>query len=418
MRTAFRSLKQRNFRLYFLGQSVSAPGTWMQLVAEGWLVLQLTGSGVALGIVGSLQFGPLLLGGAWGGVLADRLDKRRLVLVTQAIKASLAGLLGLLVVTGVVEMWMVYAVALAGGIVEVVDNTARRSFVMELAGREHVANAVSLTGALWTVSRITGPAIGGFIISVAGVGPCFLINAVSYAGVLIALYRIRPSELFTSERVARGPGQVREGVAYVLSEPKLRLPLILMAVAGTMAYNFRVVIPLFATDVFNRGPGVFGLLFSTMSVGSLAGALYTASRHKVHERFTAAAAMAMGSLIVLTSMAPTLVLVMVGLVAVGATSASFSATTQATLQLRSEPRFRGRVMALYSVVFLGTTPLGSPLVGWMAERFGVRTAFALCGGATALAAAAVLVALSRRRELPPADDREVEAEAEEVVEPV
>ena len=406
MRTAFRSLRLRNFRLYFLGQSISAPGTWMQLVAEGWLVLQLTGSGVALGIVGSLQFGPLLIGGAWGGVLADRLDKRRVVLVTQAIKAGLAGLLGLLVVTGLVNMWMVYGVALAGGIVEVLDNTARRSFVMELAGRDHVANAVSLTGALWTVSRITGPAIGGFIISVAGVGPCFLINAVSYAGVLVALYRIRPSELFDSERVARGPGQVREGVAYVLGEPKLRLPLLLMAVAGTLAYNFRVVIPLFATDVFDRGPGVFGLLFSTMSVGSLAGALYTASRHKVHERFTAAAAMVMGSMIVLTAMAPTLVLVMAGLIAVGATSASFSATTQATLQLRSEPRFRGRVMALYSVVFLGTTPLGSPLVGWMAEQFGVRIAFGLCGGATALAAVGVLVALSRRRELPPVDESE------------
>lgn len=406
MRTAFRSLKLRNFRLYFLGQSVSAPGTWMQLVAEGWLVLQLTGSGVALGVVGSLQFGPLLIGGAWGGVLADRLDKRKVVLVTQAIKAGLAGLLGLLVVTGLINIWMVYAVALAGGIVEVLDNTARRSFVMELAGRDHVANAVSLTGALWTVSRITGPALGGLIISVAGVGPCFLINSVSYAGVLIALYRIRPSELFNSERVARGPGQVREGVAYVLREPTLRLPLILMAVAGTLAYNFRVVIPLFATDVFERGPGVFGLLFSTMSLGSLAGALYTASRHKVHERFTAAAAMVMGLMIVLTAVAPTLVLVMVGLVAIGASSASFSATTQATLQLRSDPRFRGRVMALYSVVFLGTTPLGSPLVGWMAERLGVRVAFALCGAVTGLAAAGVLLALSRRRELPPVDEDE------------
>lgn len=417
MRDAFRSLKVRNFRLYFLGQSVSAPGTWMQLVAEGWLVLQLTGSGVALGILSSLQFGPLLIGGAWGGVLADRLDKRKLVLVTQAIKAALAGLLGLLVVTGLVEMWMVYGIALAGGIVEVVDNTARRSFVMELAGREHVANAVSLTSALWTISRISGPAIGGLIISVAGVGPCFLLNSVSYLGVLIALYRIRPRELHTSERVARGPGQVREGVAYVLSEPKLRLPLLLMAVVGTLAYNFRVVIPLFATDVFDRGPGVFGLLFSTMSVGSLAGALYTASRHKVHERFSAAAAMGMGAMIVLTAIAPTLVLVMVGLVAVGAASASFSATTQATLQLRAAPRFRGRVMALYSVVFLGTTPLGSPLVGWMAERMGVRTAFALCGAATAVAAAAVLVALARRRELPPADDRDVVVE-QEVVQPV
>lgn len=416
MRTAFRSLKLRNFRLYFLGQSVSAPGTWMQLVAEGWLVLQLTGSGVALGILGSLQFGPLLIGGAWGGVLADRLDKRRLVLVTQTIKAALAGLLGLLVVTGLVSMWMVYAIALAGGIVEVLDNTARRSFVMELAGRDHVANAVSLTSALWTISRISGPAIGGLIISVAGVGPCFLINSLSYIGVLIALYRIRPAELFTSERVERGPGQVREGVTYVLSEPKLRLPLLLMAVVGTLAYNFRVVIPLFATDVFDKGPGVFGLLFSTMSVGSLAGALYTASRHKVHERFTAAAALVMGLMIVLTSVAPTLVLVMAGLVAVGASSASFSATTQATLQLRSEPRFRGRVMALYSVVFLGTTPLGSPLVGWMAENFGVRTAFALCGAITATAATAVLVALFRRRPEPPID--ETEAMFEEEVEPV
>lgn len=417
MRTAFRSLKLRNFRLYFLGQAVSAPGTWMQLVAEGWLVLQLTGSGVALGLVSSLQFGPMLIGGAWGGVLADRLDKRRVVLVTQAIKAALAGLLGVLVLTGAISMWMVYAIALAEGVVNVVDNTSRRSFVMELVGRDHVANAVSLTGALWTTARITGPAVGGLIIAVAGVGPCFLINAASYAGVLIGLKRIRTEELHRSERVARAPGQVREGISYVLGEPQLRLPLMLMAVAGILAYNFRVVLPLLATDAFDRGAGVFGLLYSAMSVGSLAGALYTASRHKVHERFTAAAAMVMGIMIVLTAMAPTLALVMLGLVTVGATSASFSATTQATLQLRTEPRFQGRVMALYSVVFLGTTPLGSPLVGWMAEKLGVRTAFALCGGVTAMAAAATLVALLRRKALPPADDRTAIVE-QEVVEPV
>ena len=417
MRTAFRSLKLRNFRRYFFGQAISAPGTWMQLVAEGWLVLQLTGSGVALGLVSSLQFGPMLVGGAWGGVLADRLDKRRVVLVTQAIKAGLAGLLGVLVVTGAISMWMVYAIALAEGLVNVVDNTSRRAFVMELVGREHVANAVSLTGALWTTARITGPAVGGLIISVAGVGPCFLINAASYAGVLVGLKRIRTEDLHRSDRVARAPGQVREGISYVLGEPKLRLPLMLMAVAGILAYNFRVVLPLLATDAFDRGAGVFGLLYSAMSVGSLAGALYTASRHKVHERFTAAAAMVMGVMIVLTAMAPTLALVMLGLVAVGATSASFSATTQATLQLRSEPRFQGRVMALYSVVFLGTTPLGSPLVGWMAEQLGVRKAFALCGGVTALAAAATLVALLRRKALPPVDDQNAAVE-QEVVEPV
>ena len=410
MRSAFRSLSIRNFRLYFLGQAVSAPGTWMQLVAEGWLILQLTGSGVALGLVSSLQFGPMLLGGAWGGVLADRLDKRRVLIVTQLIKAVLALLLGALVITGAVSMWMVYAIALAEGLVNVVDNTSRRSFVMDLVGRTHVANAVSLTGALWTTARITGPAVGGLIIAGAGVGVCFLVNGASYIGVLIALARIRTSELHRSERVLRAPGQVREGVKYVWGEPSLRLPLALMAVAGILAYNFRVVLPLLATDTFNQGAGVFGLLYSAMSVGSLAGALYTASRHKVHELFTATAAVVMGAMIVLTALAPTLALALLGLALVGATSASFSATTQATLQLRSEPRFQGRVMALYSVVFLGTTPLGSPLVGWMAESFGVRTAFALCGGVTAIAALGALFALSRRRLPPPADDRDLVVE--------
>lgn len=386
MRTAFKSLRIRNFRLYFLGQSVSAPGTWLQLVAEGWLVLQLTGSGVALGLVSSLQFGPMLLGGAWGGVLADRLDKRKVVVVTQVIKALLAGLLGLLVVTDLVSMWMVYAVALAEGVVNVVDNTARRSFVMELAGREHVANAVSLTGALWTTARITGPAIGGLLIAAVGVGPCFLINALSYTGVVIALLLMRTEELHQGERVARGPKQVREGLAYAIGDPAIRRPLLLMAVAGILAYNFRVVLPLMATDVFDRGAGVFGLLYSAMSVGSLAGAMYTAARDRADERFTAAAAVAMGVLIAATAAAPTLLFALGGLVLVGATSASFSATTQASLQLRSEERFRGRVMALYSVVFLGTTPLGSPLVGWLAETFGVRSAFAGCGLATAACA--------------------------------
>lgn len=399
MRSTFTSLKVRNFRLYFLGQSVSAPGTWLQLVAEGWLVLQLTGSGVALGLVSSLQFGPMLLGGAWGGVLADRMDKRRVVIVTQIVKAALALLLGGLVVTGLVTMWMVYAIALAEGLVNVIDNTARRSFVMELVGRENVANAVSLTGALWTTARITGPAIGGLLIAAVGVGPCFLINALSYTGVLVALLLMRPADFHSGQRVARGPGQVREGLAYAMGDPAIRRPLILMAVAGILAYNFRVVLPLMATDVFDRGAGVFGLLYSAMSVGSLAGALYTAARHRADERFTAAAALAMGLLIAVTAAAPTLLFALGGLVLVGATSASFSATTQATLQLRSEERFRGRVMALYSVVFLGTTPLGSPLVGWLAETFGVRTAFAGCGLVTAGCAALILLSAMRRRGL-------------------
>jgi MFS family permease len=395
MRTAFKSLGVRNFRLYFLGQSISAPGTWLQLVAEGWLVLQLTGSGVALGLVGSLQYGPMLLGGAWAGVLADRMDKRRVVIVTQLIKAALAAVLGLLVVTGTVQIWMVYAVALIEGLVNVIDNTARRSFVMELAGREHIANAVSLTGALWTTARITGPAVGGLLIGAVGVGPCFLLNALSYAGVLVALSLLRVDELHTGERVARGPRQVREGLAYVRRNGDLLRPLLLMAVAGLVAYNFRVVLPLLATDVFDQGAAVFGLLYSAMSVGSLAGALYTAARHRADERFTAAAALAMGVLIVATASAPTLLMAMAGLVLVGASSASFSATTQATLQLRSEERFRGRVLALYSVVFLGTTPLGSPLVGWLAETLGIRQAFAMAGAVTGACAFIALVVARR-----------------------
>lgn len=391
----FRSLRTRNYRLYFIGQAVSHSGDWMQSVGQLWLVLQLTGSATALGLTTAFQSLPMLVGGAWGGVLSDRVDKRRLLLVTQSVKLCLALVLGAITATGVARLWMVYAIALCLGCANAIDNPARRSFVMELAGPADVANAVSLNSALLTTARMIGPALAGLLIAGVGIAWCFFVNSLTFIAVIVALTLMRPDELFRGERVARAPGQVREGLRYALGTPDIRLPLMMMAVIGTLAYNFRVILPLMA-GTLGGGAELFGALYSIMSIGSLSGALFTASRHEATTRFMAFAALAFGVVILAAASAPNLLLEGVALVAVGAASASFTSTTQATLQQRSDPAMRGRVMALYSVVFLGSTPIGGPIVGWVTEHFGVRVGFALGGVATLITALAALRVVSRR----------------------
>jgi MFS family permease len=396
----FRSLKVRNYRLYFLGQIVSMSGTWMQSVAQAWLVLELTGSGVALGTVTALQFLPTLLLGPWGGLIADRVDKRRLLIWTQTASALLALALGVLVVTHVVVLWMVYALALGLGLVTMIDMPTRQTFVMEMVGREHVTNAVSLNGVIVNASRIVGPAVAGVLIATVGVGICFLVNAGSYLAVIAGLYMMRTQELQRGAITTRQGGQLRAGLRYVWRTPELRTPLLLMAVVGAIAYNFSVLLPLMVRFAFHGGAGAFGVLFSVMGAGAVVGGLAVAAWGKATRRLLAGAALAMGGFLALAAVAPSLGFEMAAMLPVGVASTAFIAMSNSLLQLGATPEMRGRVMGLFAVVFLGTTPIGGPLVGWIAEQLGPRAALGIAAGVTALAGAVVLLSLRRTRPRP------------------
>jgi MFS family permease len=398
-RYTFRAMSVRNYRLYFVGQLISTSGTWMQSIAQAWLVLQLTGSGVALGVTTALQFTPMLLAGAWGGVLADRVDKRRLLVGTQVASGVLALVLGVVTATGVVHLWMIYALALALGAVTAIDNPARRALVGEMVGTEHLSNAVSLSSAMFTGARIVGPAIAGIVIATAGVSWCFFANGISYGAAVIAFLLMRRDEFFAAEPVPRRKGQLREGLRYAWSTPALRLPLVLTAVIGTLAWNFQVVLPLLAKQTFGGDAGTFGTMYALMSVGSVAGALVTAHEARATRRFLLGAALAFGVVLVIAAAAPTLTIELVVLVAVGAAGIGFTAMANGVLQTECAPAMRGRVMALFSVAFLGSTPIGGPIVGWVSEQLGPRAGLWLGGVATIAVTAAAIGSIRRRREV-------------------
>ncbi|HUF83084.1 MAG TPA: MFS transporter [Acidimicrobiia bacterium] len=393
-RRTFRSMSVRNFRLYFFGQFVSATGTWMQSIAQMWLVLQLTGSGVALGITTALQFTPMLVAGAWGGVVADRVDKRRLLVTTQILSGGLAGLLAAITAFGVVELWMIYGLALLLGCVTALDNPARRAFVVEMVGAEHVSNAVSLSSALFTAARVFGPALAAVVIAVAGVSWCFLANAGSYLAAIIAFLLMRRREFVSVEPIPRAPGQLREGLRYAWSTPALRVPLVMTAVIGTLAFNAQVVLALLARRTFAGDAGTYGALYAALSIGAVAGALIAAHQQAATQRFLVLAAAAYGALLTAAAVAPTLAIEMAVLVPTGAAGVAFVAMANGVLQTHTAPAMRGRVMALFSVAFLGSTPIGGPIVGWVSQAFGPRAGLAL-GGLAALATAGVVWALSQ-----------------------
>ena len=392
----FASLRVRNYRLYFIGQVVSLSGSWMQRVAQSWLVLHLTGSGLALGMVAALQFLPILLFGAMGGLLADRRDKRRLLLVTQSLMGLLALVLGLLTLTGAVRLWMVYLLALLLGGVTAIDNPARQSFVIEMVGRRQLTNAISLNSAVFTGARVVGPAIAGLLITVVGTGWCFVLNAASVAAVLVALAAMNSTLLHRSEAPPKTQGQLLEGFRFVWSRPDLRTPLALLAVVGTLALNFTVILPLLARNTFHGDASTYGMLFAVLGVGSLAGALFTASRPEPSIRLLIGALGFFGLFMLGAAAAPTLALKIAALIPMGVAALTFQTTTNSLIQLRAEPALRGRVMALYSVVFLGTAPIGAPLVGWVAQQFGPRAGLAL-GGTAVLVAALIALWLARSR---------------------
>lgn len=403
----FRSLSVRNFRLFFVGQGLSQIGTWVQSVALVWLVLDRSGSGVALGLTMALQFLPILVLGPWAGLLADRHDKRRLMVATQAAAAVQAALLAVLVLTGADRLELVYGLTLVFGIITAVDNPVRRAFVVELVDGPHVANAVGLNSALMTGSRIVGPAIAGLLIAGAGVGWCFAANAVSYMAVLIGLRRMDKAAFLSPVPAVRARGQLREGFAYAWRTPEVRVPLLLVAVTGTLAFNFPVLLPLMAERVLDGGASTFSLLYSVMSVGSLAGALVVARRTHIDSRWLSRRALAFGASLGLLALAPTLPLALVATVPVGLTGVTLLSGANSSLQLHAAPVMRGRVNALFAMVFLGTTPVGGPVAGWVAEHFGTRAGLGLGAVATMLAGALVALAVGRTEGRAPAVDADV-----------
>jgi MFS family permease len=399
VRRSFDSLSVPNYRRYFAGQIVSLSGNWMQMVAEIWLVLSLTGSGIAVGMTTALQFLPILLFGAWGGLLADRFAKRRLLIVTQALMALPAlGLLAI-VATGVVAPWMVMALVFVRGAVNAVDNPTRQSFAIEMVGADRVVNAVSLNSVLVHSARLVGPALAGILIATVGLEPCFALNALSFVAMIVALWGMEPAELRSAPPVDREPGAVRAGLRYVMRTPELAVPLGLMALVGTLGLNFQAILPLLARFSFDGGSSTYAALVSAMGVGSVVGALVTGAHGRTDGRLIAGAALAFGGLALLAALMPSLALEIPVLALLGGSAVTFAAAINSSLQLAVEPQMRGRVMALYSVVFLGTTPIGAPLAGWLSEAYDPRAALLLASTAGIAAAWAGHVALVRPRRM-------------------
>jgi MFS family permease len=400
VRRSFDSLSVPNYRRYFAGQIVSVSGNWMQMVAEIWLILELTDSGVAVGATTALQFLPILLFGAWGGVLADRFAKRRLLMVTQALMALPALALFAVTVGGVVAPWMVFLVAFARGAVNAVDNPTRQAFAIEMVGPERLVNAVSLNSVLIHASRLIGPAIAGVIIAVAGVAPCFAVNVVTFAAMVLALWRMEPAQLRTPPRAGRERGAVRAALRYVRGTPELAVPLALMALVGTFGLNFQAILPLLARFSFDGGASAYATLVAAMGAGSVAGALATGAHGRTDARLIAGAALAFGLLAGLAAAMPSLALEVPIVALLGASAVTFAAAINSSLQLAVEPQMRGRVMALYSVVFLGSTPIGAPLAGWLSEAYDPRAALLLAASSGLAAAWAARATLGRRAAQP------------------
>ncbi|HSX45662.1 MAG TPA: MFS transporter [Candidatus Saccharimonadia bacterium] len=382
----FASFKVRNFRLFYLGQSISLCGTWMQTVALSWLVLQMTHSGTQLGLVLAAQFLPILLFGVWGGVIADRFDKRHILYCTQTAAGLFALALGLLVVGHHIQLWEVYVLAACLGTATAIDNPTRQTFVIEMVGPEYLRNAVTLNSTLVNVARIVGPSIGGVLIATTGVGECFLFNAASYVAVLIALKAMRQSELRPARTQPRQPGQIKAGFRYVMGEPVLRATLLMMFIIGTFAYEFPVILPLFATITLHGSATTYSAMTACMGIGAVCGGLYTAGRGVVGIGVLVRVAAMFGFGLLLLSLAPGRLGAYIILVLVGALSVLFISLGNATLQLTSRPEMRGRVLSLWFIAFAGTTPVGGPIIGLIADHTNPRIGLATGAIATLLAA--------------------------------
>ncbi|MCH0568033.1 MFS transporter [Streptomyces sp. MUM 136J] len=391
----FSSLKIRNYRLFFVGQVVSNTGTWMQRIAQDWLVLSLTGSATAVGVTTALQFLPMLLFGLYGGVLVDRLPKRRTLLFTQSAMAATGLALAALTLTGLVQVWHVYLAAFLAGLATVVDNPARQSFVSEMVGPDQLQNAVSLNSANFQSARLVGPAVAGLMITGVGTGWAFLFNGLSFLAPITGLLLMRARELHVVDRAPRGKGQLREGLRYVAGRPELIWTITLVGFIGTFGFNFPVYLSAFADDVFHAGAGTYSLFNTLMAVGSLAGALLAARRGTARMRVLIAAAMTFGVLEAVAALAPSLWLFALLMAPIGMFGMTVNVTANTSVQMATDPAMRGRVMALYMMVFMGGSPVGAPIAGWITDAYGVRAGLAVGGAISVLAAAGIGLALAR-----------------------
>jgi MFS family permease len=393
----FASLHVRNYRIYATGALISNIGTWMGRVAQDWLVLtELTDhSSTALGIVTGLQFLPFLLLAPWSGMIVDRFPKRAILAVTQTSLALSALALGLLVVTGHAELWMVYSIALVTGIATAVDNPARQTFVSEMVPRDRLANAVSLNSASFNAGRLVGPGVAGLTIAAFGTGWTLLLNTLTFVAVLLALAAMTRSELRPAPVLARGEGAIRDGLRYVRSRPDIQLVMVLVFVLGTFGMNFQITMALMATREFGKGPEEYGLLGSVMAIGSLTAALLSARRSRPRLRVLLLALVGFTVASGLAALAPTYPLFALALVPVGLTALTALTTANAMVQLSVDPTMRGRVMALYMAIFMGGTPLGAPVIGWVGDVWGARWTIGIGTAAIGLTLVVVSVWLSR-----------------------
>jgi len=396
----FSSLKVRNYRLFFIGQTISLCGTWMQSIAQALLVLKLTGSGTALGLAIGLQCVPVLLLASYGGVLADRFSKRRLLVVTQTTAGVLALSLGVLVATGSVRLWMVYVLAFGLGIVNAVDNPVRQTFVHEMVGRSQLGNAITLNSLIVNLSRVVGPAIAGVIVAQFGLGPCFIINGLSFGAVLFCLYLMDGSKLLKSKPVKAAKRQLRAGFTYAWKTPEVRDVLLMMALVGTLSYEFSVSIPLLAHVTFPGSEAAVAagvaLLSAMMGVGAIFGGLFTAGRRSATLKALTVGAFGFGMSMLLVSVSPSLFSAAAAMVIVGFFSVSFTALANTILQLASAARMRGRMMALWTMAFIGSTVIGGPIIGWVGQIVGPRWGLVV-GAVAALVAGGIGLKAMRNR---------------------
>ncbi|HLH14696.1 MAG TPA: MFS transporter [Solirubrobacteraceae bacterium] len=394
-RVTFAALSVPNYRLYISGQSVSLIGTWMQMAAQSWLVLALTGSSTLLGVIVALQTLPVLVLGPYGGVVADRVDKRAMMFALQAAMGVQALVLGVLTVTGSVRVWEIGALAALLGLNNAFENPARQAFMLEMVGPENLRNAVSLNSVLVNVARVIGPALAGVLIATVGEGPCFLANAASFVAVLVSLARLDRSAIHPSPPSGREPGQLREGLRYVARTPELGVPLAMMGLVGALAYEFQVSLPVMARQGLHVGATGYGFMTAAMGVGAVIGGLFVATKGRTGLPTLVLASSGFGVVLLLATLAPNLELELLALALAGGASISFMSTGNSTLQLNAAPSMRGRVMSLWFVAFQGSTPIGGPIVGWLMAQAGARAGLGV-GGLTCLLAALLGVLVLRR----------------------
>lgn len=402
-RDMFAALAVPNFKLFFTGQSISLIGTWMQTVAQGWLVLELTHSATMVGLVVAAQTLPILLVAPYGGLVADRVNKRVLLVGLQTTLGLLALILGLLTVTNLVTLPEVFVIAFVLGIVNAFENPTRQSFLLEMVGAAHVRNAVSLNSVMVNGARAIGPAFAGIIIAWGGLGVCFLLNAASYVAVVVSLLLMNAAALMPSPPALRKKRQLREGFSYIAHTPALLVPLVMMAIIGCFSYEFQVTLPYMAKQAFEGGSRTYGFMTAAMGLGAVVGGLYVAARGRTGIATMVRASTIFGVVILAAALAPDVGLEIVALFAVGAASVSLMARGNSTLQLTSDPDMRGRVMAFWAVAFLGTTPIGGPMAGWVAQTFGARWGLILGAAACFVAAGVGLAVLQRLADRGPAE---------------